>query len=111
MPAATAPDERMAMGVPIDGRRLYGCNDLVPGLEPAAFESERAYDLPPGLDQVQIGRVFGLEDKLPARMGQRKEQDIQSPMRTQVVQDGIDSLHPRIDPALHLLQEGDKVGR
>ena len=43
-------------------------------------------------------------------MRQGEEQHVGGAVGTQVVEDGVDPLHVGIDPALHLLQEGDEVG-
>ena len=43
-------------------------------------------------------------------MRQREEQHIGGAVGTQVVEDGVDALHPEIDPGLDLLEEGDDVG-
>src|SRR3954468_6012541 len=67
VPPSTAPDEGMLVLVPVRGGPLGGFFDLGPGLEATPFEGQRAQDLPPRLDQVQVGRVFGLKHELPAR--------------------------------------------
>ena len=64
------------MLVPVRGGAPDGVFDLGPGLEATAFQCQRAQDFPPRLDQVQIGRIFGLEDELPARMGQREQEHV-----------------------------------
>src|SRR3954465_14376438 len=70
VPPSMAPDERMLVRVPVRGGAPDGFFDLGPGLETAAFEGQRAQDLPPRFDQVQVSRVLGLEHELPARVGQ-----------------------------------------
>src|SRR6266496_2795869 len=62
---APAPDEGMTMGVPVLRRFVDGLADLVPGLEAATLQRQRPQDLPPRLDQVQVGGVGRLEDELP----------------------------------------------
>jgi hypothetical protein len=62
--------------VPIRGGAPDGLFDLGPGLEAAALQRRRAQDLSPRLDQIGAGRVFGLEDELPARMGECEQEDI-----------------------------------
>src|SRR3954465_2448065 len=47
VPPSTAPDERMLVRVPVRGGAPDGFFDLGPGLEAAAFEGQRAQDLPP----------------------------------------------------------------
>src|SRR5262249_55559938 len=76
MATSAAPAEGVAMGIPVRGGILHRRTDLLPGLEALACERQRAQDLPPRLDQVQVSGVLGREDELPARMGQREEQDI-----------------------------------
>ena len=95
----------MAVGIPVGGRVGDRRGDLVPGLEAAALERERAERLPPGLDQVQVGCVGRLEDELPAWVGQDEEQDIGRPVGVQVVQDGVDALDLGRGPRLDALQE------
>ena len=64
-----APVEGMPMDVPVLGRRADGLAELLPGLEAAPFECQGAQHLPPRLNQVEVGRVLGLEDELPAGRG------------------------------------------
>src|SRR5262245_20166259 len=73
---AAAPDEGMAMRVPVPGRRVHGLREFVPTLEPSSLERQRAQNLPPGLDQIEVRRILGLEDELPAGMGQGEQQHI-----------------------------------
>ena len=68
MATSPSPDERMLMGIPVGGGRLDRRLDLFPGLKALALERQRALDLPPGFDQVQVGRIGRLIDKLPTRM-------------------------------------------
>ncbi len=63
-------DPQMAVRVPVRGGRLDGPADLLPTLDAAARECQRAQELPPRLDQGPVGGVPGLEDELPARMRQ-----------------------------------------
>src|SRR3954449_7319102 len=110
MTPATAPDEGMFVLVPVGGCAFDGLRDLGPGLEAAPFEGQRAQDLPPRLDQVQVGRVLGLEDELPARMEQAEQQHVRRAVGIKVVDDCIDALAHRIDPGLDRAQEIDPVG-
>src|SRR3954447_11526158 len=73
---STAPQEGVLVLVPVRGGAPDGLFNLGPGLEAAALEGQRAQDLPPRFDQVQVGRVLGLEHELPARVGQSEEQNI-----------------------------------
>src|SRR5229473_2413779 len=49
---AAPPVERMPMRIPVNGRVPHRLTDLIPGLEAAALERQRAQDLPPGFNQV-----------------------------------------------------------
>ena len=98
VPPSAAPDEGVLVLVPVRGGTPDGLFDFGPCLEAAALQRQGAQDLPPRLDQVEVGGVFGLEDELPARMGQRQEQHISSAVDVEVVQDGVDALEPRLDP-------------
>src|SRR3954447_5340785 len=99
----------MLVRVPVRGGTLDGFFDLGPGFEAAPFEGQRAQDLPPRLNQVQVSCVLGLEHELPARVGQSKEQHIGCAVDVEVVHNGVDSLGPGIDPALDLAEEIDPV--
>src|SRR3954466_9806458 len=105
MPPSAAPDEGMLVRVPVRGGAPDGLFDLGPGLKAAPFEGQRAQDFPPRLDQVQVGRVFGLEHEFPARVGQSKEQHIGHAVDVEVVHHAVDPLDPSIDPALNLAEE------
>src|SRR3954454_9060333 len=109
VPPSTAPDEGMLVLVPVRGGPLDGFFDLGPGLEAVPFEGQRAQDLPPRLDQVQVGRVFGLEHELPARVGQSKEQHIGCAVDVEVVHHGVDPRDIGVDPALARAEEIDPV--
>src|SRR5260370_6887860 len=87
------PNEGMSMLIPIGSGFLHGLPDFIPGLETSSLEGQRAQDFPPGFNQVEIGRVFGLEDEFPTRMGQAEQQDISSAMGAQIINDAINSLN------------------
>src|ERR1700751_2480105 len=70
VPPSAAPDGGVLVLVPVRGGAPDGLFSLRPSLEAAPFESQRAQDLPLRLDQVQVGRILGLEYELPARVGQ-----------------------------------------
>src|SRR3712207_9543224 len=53
--ATAAPEEGVAVRVPVSGCLRDGLDDLVPGLEAAAGESQRAQHLPPRLDRGEVG--------------------------------------------------------
>src|SRR5215207_1152435 len=72
MSAAFVPDEGVAMRVPIDRRAVDSIGDLVPGLEAPARKRKGTQDLPPGLDQVEVSGILGLEHHLPVRMRQQE---------------------------------------
>ena len=110
MPSASPPDERMFVGVPVGGSSLHRLADLGPTREPMALERERAQDFPPRLNQVQIRRIRGLKDELPARMRQTEEQHIHRAVGAQVVQDGVDPRGLRREPGVDLFQKVHPVG-
>src|SRR3954467_13427912 len=70
VPPPATPEEGVLVLVPVRSGAPDGLFDLCPSLEAAPFEGQRAQDLPPRLDQVQVGRILWLEDELPARVGQ-----------------------------------------
>src|SRR5215203_6581753 len=72
MSAAFAPDEGVAMRVPIDRGAVDRIGDLVLGLEAPACKRKGTQDLPPGLDQVEVSGILGLEHHLPVRMRQQE---------------------------------------
>src|SRR3954454_4227075 len=109
MPPAAAPDERVLVLVPVGGGTLDGLLDLGPGVEAPSFEGQRAQHLPPRLDEVQVGRVLRLECELPAWMGQGEQQHVHAAMNVEVVDDGIDPLGCRFDPALDVLEKIDPI--
>src|SRR3954467_15305508 len=76
VPPSTTPQEGVLVLVPVRGGTADGFFDLGPSLEAAALARERAQDLPPRLDQVQVSRVDRLEHELPARMGEREDQPV-----------------------------------
>src|SRR5215212_5790646 len=109
VPPSAAPKEGMLVLVPVRGGAPDGFFDLGPGLEAAALERQRAQDLPPRFDQVQVGRVLGLEDELPARVGQSEEQHVGGAVDVEVVHHGVDPLDIGVDPALDRAEEIDPV--
>src|SRR5262249_37798144 len=86
VPASVAPDKGMLVGIPVGRRPACGGRELLPGREAAALERQGPQDLPPGLDQVQVGGIFGLEDELPTRMGQAEEQHVVGVLHVEVIQ-------------------------
>src|SRR4051812_12259155 len=98
VPPPSSPDERVAMVVPGGRRLLDRPADLLPGLEPPPVQGQRLEHLPPRLDQVQIRRVFRLEDELPPRVRQAEQQHVGRPVRIQVVDDRIDPADVGWDP-------------
>src|SRR5579859_6788344 len=104
MATTTAPDKGMAMLVPVGGCSLDRAGDLGPTLETTPFERERAEHFPPRLDQVQVGRTLGLEDELPAGMGQREQQHVGRPMDVEVVDNGVDPFDLVGNPYLDVVQ-------
>jgi hypothetical protein len=61
-------------------------------------------------NEVQGGGIFGLEDELPAGVGEGKEEHIRGAVGAQVIEDDVDAFKGGGDPALDLLQERDDVG-
>ncbi len=92
MSASTTPDKGMLMGIPVGRGRLDRRLDLLPGLKASAFERQRAQDLPPRFNQIQVGRIRGLIDELPTRMMDHKQQQVATMMHLEIVQDGVDAL-------------------
>ena len=99
------------MRIPVSRRSMDSLTDVRPGLKASPCERQRAQDFPPGLQQIEVGGVLGLEDELPAGMRQRAQQHISRTMGAQVIQDGVYALDLRRDPRLDRLQEIDEVGR
>src|SRR4051794_20053458 len=106
---SAAPDKGVLVRVPIRGGAPDGFFDLGPSLEATAFQRQRAQDLPPRFDQVQIGRILGLENELPARMGEREQQHIGGTVDVEVVHHRVDPLDSSLDPALDRAEEIDPV--
>jgi hypothetical protein len=89
------------MGMPTHGGVLHGFADFSPGLESAPLQCQRPQHLPPRRNEVEVRRLLGLQDELPARMRQGEQQDIGGPMGTQIIHDRVDSLHVRGNPGLY----------
>src|SRR5215217_5074037 len=109
MAPTAPPDERMLVRVPVGGGAFDGLLDLGPGLEPPSLESQRTQQLPPRLDEVEVGRVLRLEHELPARVSQSKQQHVHAAMDVAVVDHSLDPLGSGLDPALDTAQEIDPV--
>src|SRR5690348_5828747 len=109
VPPSTTPEERVLVRVPVRGGAPDGLFDLRPSLKAAALQRQRAQDLPPRLDQVQVGRVLGLEDELPTRVSERKQEDISGAVEVEVVHHRVDPRDPGIDPALYRAEEINPV--
>src|SRR6476469_1150411 len=99
----------MLVRVPVRGGVSDGFFDLGPSLEAAALQRQRAQDLPPRLDQVQVGRIFGLEDELPARVGKREQENLGGAVEVEIVYHRVDPFDPGVDPALDRAEEIDPV--
>jgi hypothetical protein len=104
------PEERMAVPVPVGGRLRDGAADFLPRREPPPLQRQALEHLPPRLDQVEVGGVLRLEDELPPRVRQAKQQHVGGPVRLQVVDDGVHPLGLGRDPRLGPLQEVGPVG-
>src|SRR3954454_8136553 len=76
VPPSAAPEERVLVLVPVRGGAPDGLFDLGPCLEAAGLERQRAQNLPPRLDQVEVSRIFGLEHELLTRVGEREQEHI-----------------------------------
>ena len=61
------------MSIPIGRCRSYRFFHLLPGFKAMPFEGQGAQDLPPRLNQIQVGGVGGLEHEFPTRMSQIEE--------------------------------------
>src|SRR5688572_2884656 len=110
MAPTASPDERMLVLIPVGGGAFNRLLDLGPGFEPSPFQRQGAQDLPPWLDQVEIGCILGLEDELPARMEQAEQQHVGRAVSAEVVSYRIDPLDRGIDPGLNLAEEVNPVG-
>src|SRR3954471_10738014 len=104
-----APQEGVLVRVPVRGGTPDSLFDLGPSLEAAALQCQRAQDLPPRLDQVKVGGILGLKHELPARVGEREQEDIGRAVDVEVVHHGVDPLDPSLDPALDRAEEIDPV--
>jgi hypothetical protein len=109
MAASLSPDKRMLVGIPVGRGRLDRFLNLLPGLKALAFESQRTQDLPPGFDEIEIGCIRRLIDKLRAWMMDHEEQQISAVMHLQIVHDGIDTLCVCWDLLVHVAEEVHKM--
>src|SRR3954447_25536243 len=109
VPPFAAPQEGVLVRVPVRGGAPDSLLDLGPGLEAAALQCQRAQDLPPRLDQVQVGGILGLEHELPARVGKREQEDIGGAVDVEIVHHRVDPFDPSVDPALDCAEEIDPV--
>ena len=64
MPATLGPHEGMPMRVPVVARRTDRPLDRLPRREPSPLQRQRLQDLPPRLDQIQVGGMDRREDEL-----------------------------------------------
>ena len=109
MPPSTTPDKGMLMGIPVGGGCLNRRLDLLPGFKALALECQRAQDLPPRFDQVQVGRIRWLIDKLPTRMMDHEQQQVSAMVHLQIVHDRVDALLVCWDLFIHRAQEVHKM--
>ncbi len=109
MPRSPSPDKRMLVGIPVGGGFLDRFLDLLPVLKAFALERQRAQDLPPGFDQVQVGRIGRLIDKLPTRMMNHEEQQVTAVMHLQIVHNRIDALFVGWDLLVDIAEEVHKM--
>lgn len=68
---ALAPEERVAMGIPVLGGRLHRVTDRLPRPGATARESQGTQDRPPPARSGERGGVVRLEDVRPAGVRQR----------------------------------------
>ncbi len=108
----------MAMRLPGLGGLVHGPADVSPRLEAPPLECQRAPHLPPGLDQVQVGRLLRLEDECPPGVRSGEQQAIGGARGTQIIHDGIEAFsvrgHPRLPlrEAVHIIRRGASlIGR
>src|SRR5713101_1163709 len=80
MSAASPPDKRMLMGIPVGRGRRDRLLNLLPGLKAPAFEGQRTQHLPPRFDQIEIGGIRRLIDELPSLMMEHEEQQVAAVM-------------------------------
>lgn len=97
MPPSPSPDAGMPMGVPVLRRRVTGGPDLRPGRKAPSRQCQRAQDLPPCLDQGEIGLGGRWNDDRPAWMGQTPQQHIDRALSAEFVEDGVDPVRRGID--------------
>ena len=109
MATTSPPDKGMFMGIPVGRGGLDRLLDLFPGLKASPFKRQRAQDFPPGFDQIQVGGVGRLVDKLPARMMDHEQQQVTAMMHLQIVHDGVDALCVFWDLGVHVAEEVDEV--
>ena len=105
----TSPYKRVPVRIPVRRGPFHRRADIVPRRKPPPLQRQGPQHLPPRFDQVEIGRVGGLKDELPARMGQTPEQDVGCPVRAQVVQDRVDPGGRIRQPRVHGIQKRDPV--
>ena len=74
MAPSPSPNEGMLVSIPVGSCCFNGSGHLLPGLKASPLQSQGAQDLPPGFNQVKIGRILGLIDELPARMVDLEQQ-------------------------------------
>src|SRR3954463_5366281 len=109
VPPFAAPQEGVLVRVPVRGGAPDSLLDLGPDLEAAALQCQRAQDLPPRLDQVQVGGILGLEHEPPARVGKREQEHISGAVNVEIVRHRVDPFDPGVDPALDPAEEIDPV--
>lgn len=100
----------MRVAVPVLGTGLNVVAELLPVFEAVPLEGNRAQDLPPRFNQVEIRRSRGKKEELPARMGQGEKHYLASVVAVEVVYDGHYALVSVRQPGIYLLQEGHPRG-
>lgn len=92
MPSSPSPDKGMLVGIPVRSGCFHGYSHLVPSLKAPSLQGQRTQDFPPRFNQIQVGRIGGLIDKLPARMMDHEQQQVVAMVHVQIIQDRIDAL-------------------
>src|SRR5262245_22159055 len=105
MSATSAQNKLMTMSVPISCGSFNCLLNFRPSFKAATSERERAQRLPPRLDQIEIGGILRLKDELPTRMLQTKQENITRAMRTQVINNCIDTIEICRQPLVDALKK------
>ncbi len=97
------------MSVPVQGCLSHRVHHFLPCLEPSALDRARAQNVPPRLNQVQVGSIFWLKDELPAWVRKLEEQHVPCAMHIEMVHSSVHSLDLSGNPCLDTLQNVNPV--